>query len=260
MLCFVTSSTKGLESVVCSERDANGEGRHARKRRGPTLLISNNLRLANPDLMAKYFLSSLYGVTVRLAVCVAPLVPEIVTAVVVDTVLVVTVNVAVFCPAATVTLAGTVAAPVLLLDSVTAAPPDAAGPFSVTVPVDGAGPFTVVGLRVRELSVGAVTVKTAVLATPRVAVIVTEAFDATGLVVIVKVVVVALAGTVTVAGTCAAAALLLESVTTAPPAGAGPLSVTVPVDEMLPTTDDGLRISALMAGVLTVKVPEFVLV
>src|SRR5437762_13932470 len=49
----------------------------------------------------------------------------------------------------------------------------------------------------------------------------------------VKVAVVLPAGTVTVEGTLAAA-LLLESVTCAPPAGAGPLSVTVPVDDCTP--------------------------
>src|SRR5437868_11426916 len=41
------------------------------------------------------------------------------------------------------------------------------------------------------------------------------------------------AGTVTLEGTLAAA-LLLESVTCAPPAGASPLSVTVPVDDCFP--------------------------
>jgi hypothetical protein len=54
------------------------------------------------------------------------------------------------------------------------------------------------------------------------------------LVVTWKVALVAPANTVTLAGTCAAAVLLLVSVTVAPPVGAAPLSVTVPVDELPP--------------------------
>jgi hypothetical protein len=56
---------------------------------------------------------------------------------------------------------------------------------------------------------------------------------ATGLALIVKVVLALPAGMVTLAGTLAAA-LLLESVTCAPAAGAGPLRVTVPVDDCAP--------------------------
>jgi len=53
------------------------------------------------------------------------------------TLLVLTVKVALLAPAATVTLAGTVAAAVLSLIRETAAPPVGAGPLSVTVPVEG---------------------------------------------------------------------------------------------------------------------------
>jgi hypothetical protein len=44
------------------------------------------------------------------------------------------VKVALVAPAGTVTLAGTVATAVLLLDRVTTVPPDGAGLFNVTVP------------------------------------------------------------------------------------------------------------------------------
>lgn len=66
--------------------------------------------------------------------------------------------------------------------------------------------------------------------------IVAEVVMSTGDELTVKVAVVAPAGTVTLEGTLAAAVLLLESVTCAPPAGAGPLNVTVPVDDCAPPT------------------------
>ena len=70
---------------------------------------------------------------------------------------------------------------------------------------------------------------------------------ATALVLIVKVALVAPAGTVTLEGTLAAVPLL-ESVTCAPPAGAIPLSVTVPVEELPPVTFEGLRVNEERVG------------
>src|SRR5437867_11343558 len=63
-------------------------------------------------------------------------------------------NVALVLPAATVTLAGTLAAP-LLLESATCAPPAGAGPLSFTVPVeDCVPPMTLVGFSASEETVG----------------------------------------------------------------------------------------------------------
>src|SRR5258708_21048279 len=62
---------------------------------------------------------------------------------------------------------------------------------------------------------------------------VTEVDMGTAVVLNVKVAVVLPAGTATLEGTLAAP-LLLESVTCAPPAGAGPLNVTVPVADCRP--------------------------
>jgi hypothetical protein len=78
---------------------------------------------------------------------------EIVTEVETTTMEVPTVNVALVAPAGTVTLEGTLAAP-LLLASVTCAPPGGAGPLSVSVPVDCAPPITLVGFSASEERVG----------------------------------------------------------------------------------------------------------
>src|SRR3989454_10164604 len=71
---------------------------------------------------------------------------------------------------------------------------------------------------------------------------VAEVDAATALVVTVNVVLVAPAGTVTLPGTVAAV-LLLDRVTDAPPAGAGPFSVTVPVELPPPVTVVGFSAS-----------------
>ena len=69
-------------------------------------------------------------------------------------------------PAGTVTLAGTIATPALLLDKETAAPPLGAGALNVTVPVDEFPPVTLEGLNVREVSTGGITVSEAVCVMP----------------------------------------------------------------------------------------------
>ena len=82
----------------------------------------------------------------------------------------------------------------------------------------------------------------------------------TALVVMANVAVVAPAATVTLAGAWAAAVLLLESATAAPPAGAGLSSVTVPVEDTPPRTDVGLTLTELNAatGAVTVRVAVLV--
>ena len=94
---------------------------------------------------------------------------EMVTGVETVTALVLTVNVVLLTPAGTVTLAGTVAVDVLLLERATAAPPLGAAALSVTVPVeDCKPPATLVGFSISEERVGGagVTVSVAVLVTP----------------------------------------------------------------------------------------------
>jgi len=117
--------------------------------------------------------------------------------------------------------------------------------------------FTLVGLQVREeTSVGATRLKVAAWDEPfKVAVTV-----ALWLVVIVprvavKFAEVLLAGTVTAAGTVSVA-LLVESATMAPPAGAGWFKVTVQVLEPPDRTLAGLQLRSVKAtGMATVMVP-----
>ena len=94
---------------------------------------------------------------------------------------------------------------------------------------------------------------------PRVAVCVTPAelaemmawvYAATGVVATAKVVVVAPAGIVTLAG-IDAAGLLLARLTTTPPAGAGPLRATVASELLPPITAGGLSVTAL--GLTTLR-------
>jgi hypothetical protein len=75
---------------------------------------------------------------------------EIATFVVLDTDDVCTVKVALVAPAATVTLAGSVVTVVLLLESVTRAPPVGAAALNFTVPCEVLPPETFAGLRLSE--------------------------------------------------------------------------------------------------------------
>ena len=167
-----------------------------------------------------------------------PILAEMLTAVFAVTAAVVIVNVADVAPAATVTVAGTVAL-VLFEARVTTLPLGPAGPVNVTVPITGAPPNRADGESVTLDTPAPVTVRTVVFVTePAVAVTVTGVSDETGLVLILNVAEVAPAGTVTLAGTVA----LVEedfNVTMVPPVGAPPERVTVPVELVPPTTELG---------------------
>jgi hypothetical protein len=157
----------------------------------------------------------------------------IVTGVELVTAVVFTINVALVAPAATVTLAGTVAAAALLVRPTTA-PLLGAGPLRVTVPVEEEPPVTLLGLSVIEERVGdapaGVTVSVTVFAdVPKVAVMITGVEEFTAVVFTKNGWLVVPGATVTVEGTVAAD-MLLETDTFAPAYGAGPLRVTVPVE------------------------------
>ena len=153
-------------------------------------------------------------------------------------------NVALVLPLGTMTVAGTVAAHGGLLDSDTTAPSLGAGPLSVTVPVEPLPPTTEDGLKDRETSTsgGGSTVRFEDWVPPSYsAEIVTAVALGTATVVNENVALVLPPGTETVAGTKVTEGLLLDSDTSAPPLGAGPLSATVPVEPLPPTTEDGLK-------------------
>src|SRR2546427_2696003 len=180
------------------------------------------------------------GDTVRTAVRVAPPnVAEIVVELEAVTAFEVTLKVALVAPAGTVTLTGTVAAAVLLLESVTEAPADGAADVSVTVAVDEAPPVTLVGLRLSAETDGPVakgfTVSVADFVTPApeaviVTVVGTVGFD----VVMKKPPPPANCGTVTNGGTLATDGVLLESMIWTSPF-AGEARVTVPEEPFVPS-------------------------
>lgn len=96
------------------------------------------------------------------------------------------------------------------------------------------------------------------VAAPWEAVMSAEVLAVTGLVTTVNVAVLAPSATVTLAGTVATDVLPLESVTTTPPAVAGAVNVTVPVEDVPPTTETGLMLRLERVGLLefTVSVAD----
>ena len=188
-----------------------------------------------------------------MAVLIVPAyVAEITTLVFDETRCVLTVKLVLVCPACTVTLDGTVATDVLLLESDTVAPPDGAAALSVTVPVELLPPLTLVGLRLSEESVtlplaGVMVSEACCELLPSVAVITAVLVVVTDVVVTVKDADVEPAATVTLLGTLADE-LLLFKLTTEPPEGATELRVTVPRELLPPCTLAGFSITEETVG------------
>ena len=95
---------------------------------------------------------------------------------------------------------------------------------------------------------------------PAVAETVTEVLDEPGDVLRMNVAELPPAATVTLAGTLATEGLLLVSATTVPPAGAGPLRVTAPVEELPAFTVEGESVNddgtdGLMVTVVVLVMP-----
>src|SRR3989442_3566529 len=195
------------------------------------------------------------GVTVsRAEVLPVAIVAVIVTVVDMVTGKVEAVNVALLLPARTVTLAGIVAARVLLLESPTVTPPVGAGAANVTVPTEEEPLATLAGLSVRAESVtgggGAEgeTVSSAVLVRPPKEAAIVMVVDAvTEVVVTLKLAVVDPAGTVTLAGTVATTVLLLDR-GTAVAADAAGLLLPVASQVLPPATVAGVSVTLLRAG------------
>jgi len=198
------------------------------------------------------------AVIVRVAVLdVLLAVAVIVELVLAETAVVVTANVAVVAPDATVTVEGAVADE-LLLESETEKPPVGAADPIVTVPVEEVPPATDVGLSESAVGTGAVIVRVAVWdVLLAVAVIVELVLVETAVVVAVNVAVVAPEATVTELGTTAEVELLVR-LTDSPPEGAALEIVTVPVEEAPPATEVGLKLTLLGVGAVIVRVAVLV--
>ena len=160
-------------------------------------------------------------------------------------------------PPGTTTPDPTLATAGLLLDREMAAPSGGAGEARVITPEEPDVPVVTVGLRVSEAGgTGGVTVSRACTLAPfQLAVMVAGVSAATVVVVTVKDTDGLPGATVTVAGTPTALELLAR-LTTAPPAGAAPLSMTMPPGAPPPLMRVGVTVSPLSNGGLTVKATD----
>ena len=201
------------------------------------------------------------GFTVRAAGRAVPLgnVAVMLGLVLAGTASVVTLNVPLLFPPAILKLAGTVAAPVLLLINVTVNPEGGAGPVSTSVPTDPVPPVTGFGLSVSDMMPAGLTTRLPlILLAPSVAVTITVFVVATPTVVAVNVCEELPPAMLTLAGTVTDRSELFN-VTVTPPVGAGWLSVTVPVELVPPVTVPGLKLTpATVSEGTTVALPETV--
>lgn len=152
-------------------------------------------------------------------------------------------NVPVFAPPAIVQEEPATAALLLLICTVQ--PAAGAADCRVSVPVDLSPPITVDGLSAIDLNSGGLTVNVLLTVVP-VAEMLTAVAMPTGMVLTVNVPDVA--PPATLHDVTVAADLLLDSGIVTPPLGAGPLSVSVPVDRPPPTTEAGLSFMLIAAG------------
>jgi hypothetical protein len=169
----------------------------------------------------------------------------------------VAVNVALLCPAPTLTVAGTVTFPLPLVTP-TVAPDPAAAAVSVMVHVALPGAFTVPGAQLNELGcagpVGAVRLVLAVWLTPfNVAVTATVVALAMVPAVAVNVALLCPNATLTVAGTLNSAGLALDN-TTVSAAGAAVFNVTVQVLVALAVSVEGAHVRLVIRGGVAVSV------
>ena len=198
------------------------------------------------------------GTTVAFPVTVVPLVVAMtVTGVLAATEPPVTGKVWVLEFAGTTTLAGVGNALVLLLLRATVIPPMGAGPVSVTVPVVTCPETTLAGLKTSVEVTGGLTVSGAEMLEPPVcmAVMLSFATALTGSVVTLKVPLEEPAAMATFAGTVAEVGSLLIKLMVTPPAGAGPVRFTVPMEVVPPVTVAGFNTTEAIVGGVTVRVP-----
>jgi len=120
-----------------------------------TVPVAEEPPVTDNGVMLRFDSVGALEVTVNNAVLLTPFALAVITEELVPAVVPgVTVNVALEAPAATVTLAGTLAATALPLVKVTTTPPSPAGPLRVTVPVLVAPSTTVAGSRLSAARVG----------------------------------------------------------------------------------------------------------